>query len=132
MSQDLRTTLSTYTQNMETKNNMTLGELDKDQFRSQTDIDNSVFRYLDVNTCHITEEDNELLSNPDSLIVNKRTHGWLVHVPELQCIDFNRILEEGFSNSLLKVLTKALILNCNFVLLDSDANEHADLDAHDW
>lgn len=108
------------------------GQLDQDQLRSQTDIDNSVFRYLDVSTCHITQEDSELLDNADSLIVTKREHGWLVHVPELKCIEFNEILEEGFSNSLIKVLAKALMLNCNFILFDCDANEHADLDTHDW
>ncbi|GEM_PF-4367736 len=100
--------------------------------RSDNDKENNVYRYLDVSTGNITQNDSELLANCKSVIVVNREYGHFVHVRELYDTKFTEMVNEGFSESFIKVIVKAMMLDCSWILFDADAELHQDLDKYDW
>jgi hypothetical protein len=97
-----------------------------------------VFRYLDCSTGHVTKADMDILDlgSPESVISYANEYGAFVHVPYDFLAEsgdpFAEMLNEGFSESFVKVLKYAKACNCFWVKLDADGILHENLDHHTW
>ena len=99
-------------------------------------IQYKVDRMMDVSTGHITRNDDIKLKYT-KMDVTKRNCGWFIRIntnneAKEKKNTRNLAINEGFSSSFIKIIDKAIKLDCKSVLLDADANGHDDLDDHIW
>ncbi len=97
--------------------------------------------FLDLNTIHITERDNEILSAVASdhafalfPVYPRSDHGWLVSVVST---DFGGctpkdLAEQGFSIAFCTLYELAHEQGCSAILFDFDGDIDPDLETFDW
>lgn len=97
----------------------------------------ATYKYLDVSTCHITKEDNEILQNTlidvPGLVVYPVDHGYFMPLCEhYEGIEAERA-KSALSPSFWKIVDMARKRGCALIRLDADGMDHFhDLDRHDW
>lgn len=101
-------------------------------------MSNGVYKYLDVSTAHISESDDSLLTHnsPRCNLVNRPyEEGYWIYVPsddEEFAELIKHLVDFGYSYGLISVMMKAHALQCMYVVLDCDGEEHEDLGVFDW
>jgi hypothetical protein len=97
----------------------------------------SINNYLDISTCHITEKDNQLLTqaakgdSDNPVVTYDYEYGYFVYVPTNDPI-YNALIPYGYSKQFIKILKRACILHCGFVLFDGNGTEYNDLESFSW
>lgn len=99
--------------------------------------DNGVCNYLDCSTTHITEEDDDFLTDESldtrqpTLIVERTSYGYWLHA--LDSLELEEATEKGsLSKNIITILTKANQMKCFWIKLDNDGFVHDDLPKYDW
>lgn len=100
--------------------------------------DTGVYKYLDCSTGHITEEDNEFLTEyrtpgPADLIVRPNEYGYWIHSMDNDENDqeFEEVISV-LSISLQAVLRKCRKEGCVWINLDCNGFIHNDLPKYNW
>lgn len=92
-----------------------------------------VFKYLDISTKHVTEEDMKKLAANDTnseVIAYSYPEGvWVYVPPEFKT---KELLDEGFSLGFCGAILKAEKFDCPFLRIDADGTQHDDLLEYDW
>lgn len=105
----------------------------------------AIYRYLDVSTCHVTEQDMRLLAlegNSAAMLQPIFSYpypeGAFITGPDFTDLgEASRVDAEcrafGYSASFIKVLVLARLRECRMIRLDADGDDwDLTLDRHDW
>ena len=93
---------------------------------------------LDVSTGHLTEKDNDLLTEAgegesgNPIVAYIYEYGYFVFVPEKD-EGLNQHAETyGYSKTFTKTMTRARELKCKYIQFDSVGVQYDDLEVFDW
>jgi len=93
--------------------------------------------YTDVSTSHVTQKDMELLEKDsrsyggNPVFAYPYDEGAFVLVMDSPDYDLDTIRAYGYSTLFVSLLEKALAQNCYMIRLDSDGEEHDNLETSD-
>jgi len=93
-------------------------------------------KILVLSTAHLTEEDNDFLSNEEysenlDCVIDETPYGWMVHISKNKdelFSEVHRLLSENFR----KAMELAFINDCDWVRFDCDGNVVEELKSYDW
>lgn len=91
-----------------------------------------VRKHFDVSTAHVPAETAAAIDAgtfPKKPMLTGE-YGWLFSVPDAQ--DFTETAEEWPCEAFRQVMTRALLLGCDFVLFDADGETVEDLPVFEW
>ena len=105
--------------------------------------DNGIYKYLDVSTDHITEQDMRLLDYKGrprlehGIISVPNEYGAWVHCLSDQGFtenNYEKVRAGGFSDSFIKLLEFARTRGCEWINIDQDGHIHGEdeLDRNEW
>ena len=107
-------------------------------------VENSVQKYLDISTAHITEEDTKILTNKETqddhmlpIIIHEYDEGYFINV-SIDSLEHEKdkyvvsLTKIGFSEAFINIMLKACSLNCYWVRFDGDTPKCNDLPEFEW
>lgn len=102
----------------------------------------TICKHLDISTVHLTEEDNDILSNfCTDISYGEHDYGFYVSVPDVDYespddgtlhAKINQALEDGLSESFVNILKYAHKNDCSIVVFDRDGEVDENLPTFDW
>jgi hypothetical protein len=107
-------------------------------------VEDSVQKYLDISTAHITEEDTTILSDKETqdnhllpLIIHQYAEGYFINV-SIDSLEHEKdkyvasLTKIGFSEAFINIMLKACSLDCYWVRFDGDTPKCNDLPEFEW
>jgi hypothetical protein len=102
----------------------------------------TVTKNLDISTVHISEQDNQLLSNNNNyrgllgaLILHPYGEGYFIYVEQSETLfqkAVDKVIKEHYSHAFIEILKLAHDLGCSFIQLDGAGTEYKHLTKFDW
>lgn len=87
-------------------------------------------RLLDASTAHLPQQLCQQLNTLDGVLAHATDHGWLLWVPTDP--DTHAADHPDLPGEVLTLQRYARSCGCDYVLLDSDADQISDLPTWDW
>ncbi len=90
-------------------------------------------------SAHITQSDNDKLTDDDNPLIEKFGYGYRIYVPTTDCIsvdeykkEIKELLKEGYSREFCRLLLIARSHNANSITIDCDGTEYEKLPTFNW